>query len=260
MTNFEKQRSLELESGERPLIENSSKSIIASTISRYKFASNFMKVKTVLDIGCGTGVGLDFLAKSADMVIGIDYSEESINYAIKNNNKNNLMFRVMDCRNLKFNDGEFDLVTSFELIEHIYEHEQFYQEVKRVLKPNGIFICSTPNTKVFSPKGKYLDFHVHEFTLSEFKTALEKYFNDVTIFGQFYNSAEAKIFLHPVNKYIYRLKQLSGPLKFFFPLIRSLIVYIFSAEKPSEVTENNFPIIPQNPETAPTLIGVARNN
>ena len=79
MTNFEQQRSSALKSGERPLIESSSKSVIASTISRYKFASNFAKGKTVLDIGCGTGIGLDFLAESADVVIGIDYSEESIN-------------------------------------------------------------------------------------------------------------------------------------------------------------------------------------
>ncbi len=258
MTNLERQRSLALNSGERPLIESSNKSVIVSIISRYKFASNFAKGKKVLDIGCGTGIGLDLLAESADMVVGIDYSKESINYAMKNNNKKNLTFKVMDCRELRFNDEEFSLITSFEVIEHIYEHEKFIQEVKRVLEPNGVFICSTPNTKVFSPRGKYLDFHCHEYTLCEFKSILEKYFNKVEIFGQFYNSAEARIFLHPLNKYIFRLKQLSGPLRFLFPVIRSLIVYMFSTEKPSNITENNFPIILENPEAAPTLIGVAK--
>lgn len=258
MTSFKQRRQLTLNSGERPLIENSNKSVIASIISRYKFASNFAKGKNVLDIGCGTGIGLDFLAKSADTVMGIDYSEESVNYATKNNNRNNLTFKVMDCRELRFNDEKFSLITSFEVIEHIYEHEKFIQEVKSVLEPNGVFICSTPNTKVFSPRGKYLDFHCHEFTLCEFKSILEKYFNKVEIFGQFYNSTEARIFLHPLNKYIFRLKQLSGPLRFLFPVIRSLIVYMFSTEKPSNITENNFPIILENPEAAPTLIGVAK--
>jgi len=59
------------------------------------------------------------------MVTGVDYSEESINYAMENKNKNNLIFQVMDCKDLKFNDEEFDFVTSFELIEHIYEPATF---------------------------------------------------------------------------------------------------------------------------------------
>jgi len=165
----------------------------------------------------------------------------------------------MDCKDLKFDDGEFDLVTSFNLIKHIHEQETLIREVKRVLKPNGTFICSTPNTNVFNPGGQYYHFHVHEFTLPELKTLLKKYFNEVKILGQLYNAAEATILFHPLNKYIYRLKELSGPLKCLFPLMRIIIVYLVSREKPSDITENNCSIISEKPEAAPTLVGVVRN-
>ena len=259
MKAFKKRNFLALKSGERPLVKSAYRSIIASVIARYKFASDFAKGKTVLDIGCGTGIGLDFLAESAEVVVGTDYSEETVEYARKGNDNVNLTFEVMDCKDLKFDDGKFDLVTSFNLIEHIHGQEKFIQEVKRVLKPNGIFICSTPNTKVFNPGGQYYHFHVHEFTFSELKTLLEKYFNEVKIFGQLYNSAEASILFHPLNRYLYRLKELSGPLKSLFPLMRVIIVYLFSREKPSDITENNCPIISEKPEAAPTLVAVVRN-
>lgn len=250
---------LALKSGERPLVKTAYRSILSSVIARYKFASDFATGKNVLDIGCGTGIGLQFLAESAHMVVGVDYSEETIAYARKNNDKGNLSFKVMDCRNLKFDDGKFDLVTSFNLIEHIHGQEDFVQEVKRVLKPDGIFICSTPNTKVFNPGGQYYHFHVHEFTLSEIKLLIEKYFKKVRIFGQAYKSAEANILFHPLNKYLYRLKELSGPLKAVFPLIRIIVIYLIFGEKPSDVTEENCPITPDKPESAPTLVVVARN-
>ncbi len=259
MKAFKKRNLLGLKSGERPLVKSAYRSIIASVIARYKFASDFAKGKTVLDIGCGSGIGLGFLAESADVVVGTDYSEETVEYARKDNHNANLTFTVMDCKDLKFDDGEFDLVTSFNLIEHIHEQDKLIQEVKRVLKPNGIFICSTPNTTVFNPRGKYNDFHVHEFTLSELKTLFEKYFNEVKIFGQLYNSAEASILFHPLNKYLHRLKELSGPLKCLFPLMRVIIVYLFSGEKPSDITENNCPVISEKPEAAPTLVAVVRN-
>lgn len=259
MNAFMKRNSLALKSGERPLAKSAYRSIIASVMARYKFASDFAEGKTVLDIGCGSGIGLNFLAGPADVVIGIDYSAETIEYARRNNNEANLIFKVMDCKDLRFDDGEFDLVTSFNLIEHIHGQEKLIQEVKRVLKANGIFICSTPNTKVFNPRGKYNDFHVHEFTLSELKILLEKYFNEVKIFGQLYNSAEANILFHPLNKYLTRLKELSGPLKSLFPLMRVIIVYLFSRERPSDITEDNCPVIAEKPEAAPTLVAVVRN-
>ena len=237
MNAFKKRNFLALKSGERPLVKSAYRSIIASVIARYKFASDFAKGKAVLDIGCGSGIGLNFLAESADIVVGTDYSEETVEYARKTNDSANLTFEVMDCKDLKFDDGEFDLVTSFNLIEHIHDQEKFIQEVKRVLKPNGIFICSTPNTNIFNPGGQYYHFHVHEFTLFELKTLLEKYFNKVQIFGQLYNSAEARILFHPLNRYLYRIKELSGPLKQFFPLMRVIFVYLFSREKPSDITE-----------------------
>jgi len=250
---------LALKSGERPIAKSAYRSIIASVISRYKFAATFAEGKSVLDVGCGTGLGLTFLTKSAKYVVAIDYSEETIAHARQTNHAPNLTYEVMDCKDLKFNSEKFDLVTSFNLIEHIYEQEKFIQEVKRVLKSDGIFICSTPNTEVFNPGGQYYHFHVHEFTLQEFKELLERYFKVVEMFGQLYNSAEVNILFHPLNRYLYRIKELCGPLKTVFPLMRVIFVYLLFREKPSDITDKDCPIVLENPKESPTLVAVARD-
>ena len=74
---------LELESGDRPLIEDSRPSQIFQVIARYKFARKFCKDRYVLDVGCGTGFGTVLLSDISRKVIGIDISEQNITEAKK---------------------------------------------------------------------------------------------------------------------------------------------------------------------------------
>jgi|TARA_B100000953_G_scaffold225197_1_gene186755 SAM-dependent methyltransferase len=150
---------------------------------RYLFASQFVKSKTVLDAACGTGYGASMMLDAgAKKVVAIDNSAEAIEYCKKNYKKNNLEFKTEDCEKTNL-DNIFDVVVSFEAIEHLKNQDSFISEVKRVLKNDGIFIVSTPNKETY-PSGN--PYHFNEFTELEFKTFLGKYFSNVTIFYQYY--------------------------------------------------------------------------
>jgi 2-polyprenyl-3-methyl-5-hydroxy-6-metoxy-1,4-benzoquinol methylase len=108
---------------------------------RYLFAKQFESGKVVLDIACGKGYGSYFLSTFAKKVIGINVSQETINYASSKYVRDNLEFRTGLASNIPIENAIFDVIISFETIEHIIEADQlvFLTEVKRLLKPSGFF-------------------------------------------------------------------------------------------------------------------------
>ena len=155
---------------------------------RYLFASQFTTSKTVLDAACGSGYGSDILLKSgAKKIVGIDNSSEAIEYCEKNYKNENLEFKKMDCEKITLNT-DFDVVVSFETIEHLKNQDNFLSQIKNTLKNDGVFIVSTPNTDNYPSNNP---FHYKEFTESEFKLFLGKYFSNITIFYQYYPSSMA---------------------------------------------------------------------
>ncbi|MEM4325817.1 MAG: class I SAM-dependent methyltransferase [Candidatus Pacearchaeota archaeon] len=174
--------------GERVIPNKTPKSIFNEHISRYDFAAKFVINKVVLDIACGTGYGSAYLLKKgrAKKVYGGDISPEAINYAKKKYRNKKLFFKVMDATKMPFKNNFFDVIISFETIEHISEYTEFLCECKRVLKKNGRIIISTPNKIVSSPltKNPCNPFHVKEFYLQEFKEILNNFFVVENIYGQ----------------------------------------------------------------------------
>lgn len=153
-------------------------------IERYKFASDFVNGLTVLDVACGVGYGSHMLSKNAKHVYGVDIDEETVKYAEQNYHGQNIKFEVMDSKSIRYPDGFFDAVVSFETIEHAPFPEIFLKEVKRVLKPNGLFILSTPNLETACDgKRVHAPFHTQEFTLQELLELL-KDFKNIEIFAQ----------------------------------------------------------------------------
>lgn len=114
-----------------------------------------------------------------------------MNYASEHCKRKNIKFHVGDAINLNFfKDGQFDVIISFEVIEHIPNYFQYLNEARRLLKDNGVLIISTPNKKYHSPDSEKPTnpFHVTEFWLEDLKELLRKYFRDVKLYGQNYQT------------------------------------------------------------------------
>jgi len=161
---------------------NISNYIVQEHVMRYVFASNYVKGKIVLDVACEAGYGSHFLAiKGAKKVYGVDIDENALKVAKTYYAHPNVEYIKGDVLNLPFPNNFFDVVVSFETIEHISDTEEYITEIKRVLKPGGVFICSTPNIKYT----KHPKYHVHEFYPEEFWEVLEKNFRSVEKYGQY---------------------------------------------------------------------------
>lgn len=147
-------------------------------LHRYAIAKEMVKDKTVLDIACGEGYGANLLAISAKQVTGVDIDVSTITAASKKYKKTNLSFITGKVEAIPLPDHSFDVVVSFETLEHTGEHTKMIQEIKRVLKPGGILIISTPEKKNYSDVTGYVNpFHVKELYEHEFRTLISQFFN-----------------------------------------------------------------------------------
>jgi ubiquinone/menaquinone biosynthesis C-methylase UbiE len=105
-------------------------------VARYVFALQFAERQKVLDIACGTGYGLGLLKSKAGYVAGVDVSIDAAKQARLECSENAEVL-LGDGLALPFADSSFDVVTSFETIEHLHERAYFLKELNRVLKPAG---------------------------------------------------------------------------------------------------------------------------
>jgi ubiquinone/menaquinone biosynthesis C-methylase UbiE len=144
-----------------------------------------VKNKTVVDIASGEGYGASIVAEVANQVIGIDLDESAVFFAKEKYKKENLTFLVGRADNIPIESKSVDVVISFETIEHHDKHDEMFSEIKRILKPEGILIMSSPDKKYYSDlRNKVNAFHVKELYLNEFKELTKKYFKNVTIYFQ----------------------------------------------------------------------------
>ena len=154
--------------------------------NRYYFAVRYSNGKKVLDLGCGLGFGSHILRRNAEVVFGIDISESSISFSSNSYSDSNLFFLLGDGSNLPFPDNYFDMITCFEVIEHIDDHDNFLNECKRVLNSKGLFLCSTPNKRFHSGYwNKPLNpFHNQEFNMEDFYKLISSNFHVRSFHGQ----------------------------------------------------------------------------
>lgn len=154
-------------------------------LHRYALARELAIGKRVLDIACGEGYGSALLADVADHVIGVDIAEAAIAHAASKYRRSNLEFKIGSCSQIPIPDESVDLVVSFETIEHHAEHREMMAELRRVLRPDGVVIISSPDKYVYSDVPGYRnEFHVKELYLNEFEVLLRSQFHNVRVFGQ----------------------------------------------------------------------------
>ena len=154
-------------------------------MARYTFAARLARGKRVLDAGCGAGYGSAELAQVADRVTAIDVAAEAVAYAQEHYAAENLAFEQASATALPYEDGAFDLIVAFEMIEHLEDWRGFLSEARRVLSPSGQLIVSTPNRLYYTEsRGAHgpNPFHVHEFDFAEFSEELRAVFPHVSLF------------------------------------------------------------------------------
>lgn len=164
-------------------------------IARYHFARRLARSRRVLDLACGAGYGAALLAEAAASVTGVDISADAVAYASEHYEAGNLNFLAGDATRVSLPDASFDLITAFELIEHLADWRALLSEARRLLAHGGQFIVSTPNRLYYAESRKQAGpnpFHTHEFTFDEFQAALGEYFPPATLFVQ--NHAAGVVF------------------------------------------------------------------
>lgn len=109
---------------------------------RYSLLDEVVKEKLVLDAACGSGYGSYIISRNARMVIGIDISKEAVDFCKQNYTNSNLKYMQMSVAKMDFEDNIFDVVVSFETIEHLPYTLQcdFLKEITRVIKKDGLLI------------------------------------------------------------------------------------------------------------------------
>ena len=187
--------------GERVIPGQVEPDLWAEHFSRYRFAANIAKnlhPLDILDIGCGAGYGTATLAESASSATGIDLAPEAIDYARSHYQRPHLRFLLGSAPDLPFAAASFDLITAFEVIEHVADGAKLLAEARRVMRPGGVLLVSTPNTTYYAEtraKEGPNPYHVHEFTFDEFAEAVAAIFPSCVILLQ--NHTDAFSFYDP---------------------------------------------------------------
>lgn len=136
----------------------------------------------VLEVGCGEGYGIPLLAPKCTHYSAVDrYATDVSKFAAPFKQVSFLQTSVPP---LPFNEETFDYAVSFQVIEHIEEDELFIKEISRTLKKGGKLVLTTPNIKMSITRNPW---HVREYTVTELKNLLSKYFSDVNMQGVYGN-------------------------------------------------------------------------
>lgn len=183
---------MELEpTGERMIVEHYKASpeayvIYLLHVATYRFAEQFTRGKRVLDYGCGSGFGAAQIAQSAAHVVAVDVAEDAVAYARDRFAGGNLEFLSIDpTAPLPFDDASFDVVLSFQVLEHVLDTRNYLSEIRRILAPGGQLVLVTPDrsTRLLRTQRPWNRWHVHEYGKDELRDLMLRYFSQVDVLG-----------------------------------------------------------------------------
>jgi SAM-dependent methyltransferase len=200
---------------------------------------------TVLDAGSGEGYGADRLADAARYVIGVDYDAATVAHQART------YPRVRPVRAnlvaLPLATGSVDVVASLQVIEHLWDQPAFLAECRRVLRPAGTLLLTTPNRLTFSPGHAAANpFHVRELSPDELVELVEAAgFEVVRLLGLRHSRRLRKL----DKRYgSFIDAQLAGPAATWHPALRRDVAAVRTAD---------FVLGPDDLDTALDLIAVA---
>ena len=143
---------------------------------------SYISGKQVLELGCGEGFGVDILSPYTSHYLAVDKKKPAFEFP-----GNNTSFRQCILPMLSgIPSHSFDTVICFQVIEHIRKDHLLLQEIKRVLKPGGALLMTTPNKSMSLSRNP---FHVREYLPDEMETLIRSHFSTYTIQGVCGNKA-----------------------------------------------------------------------
>jgi len=152
---------------------------------RYQWAASLVRDLDVLDLACGEGYGSALLHRRARRVVGVDRAQEAIDHATTRYRGDGLAFEVGDATAVPARDQSFDAVVSFETIEHLEAQREMLAEFRRVLKPEGFLIISSPDKRTYSDETGFVnEHHVKELYRDQFEALLGEAFPARRLLGQ----------------------------------------------------------------------------
>lgn len=155
---------------------------LARMYHRYRFVANYCGKKEVLEVACGAGQGLGYLARSASRVVGGDCTEKLVQSARKYY-KDRVELYHLDAHQLPFKEKSFDIVILYEALYYLAEPETFFQEAYRVLREEGVLLIASVNKDwpEFNPS----PLSTHYFSVPELGHLLQKNGFKVEFYGAF---------------------------------------------------------------------------
>jgi 2-polyprenyl-3-methyl-5-hydroxy-6-metoxy-1,4-benzoquinol methylase len=222
--------------------------LFAVDLARHRAAYELARERAtrgwVLDLGCGSGYGTASLAEGSARVAGIDRVAPD---AASRRGKGLFVRAALEA--LPFPDRTFDLVVSFQVIEHLEDPSDYLDAIAGLLRPDGTALLTTPNRLT---SDRVNPFHVHEYLAEELAERLRTRFEDVAIKG--IGATElVRRHLEARSRRIRRIMRLD-PLRLRDRLPRRLVEWLFAclailvrsrtgrAEGSPQVTWRDFPI------------------
>lgn len=247
--------------------------------SAYKYVTIYSKKKNVLDVGCGTGYGINHLSNYANISTGMDIWKTGVHYCQSKYGDKNFFF-IGSANNLPIKHSSIDLVVSFQVIEHIQPERvcKYLKDIKRILTKDGMVILTTPNKKlrILPLKKPWNPDHKKEYTAKELKKLLEKVFINPKILGLFatkkpYMIEYKRVKQNPVSTYIktpllllakkYSPSSILKSLKMVFP-IKNNKNQKQNKQNPlmNDITIDDFQVLEKNTDSCLDIYAICKKN
>jgi len=204
----------------------------------------------ILDLGCGSGYGAAELAEALPSVVGLDRVPPD------RGARGRVAYVRADLEAVPLAPASFDLISSFQVIEHLVDPSLYLNAMSRLLSADGIALITTPNLLT---SDKENPFHVHEYDPEELRDRLSNHFGEVEMFGVGTSPRAAKYFDERLKRIATIVK--IDPLRLRHKLPRWFVDWCFarlalvvrrgiqkSGALPEEITVEDFPIGPMTPD------------
>jgi 2-polyprenyl-3-methyl-5-hydroxy-6-metoxy-1,4-benzoquinol methylase len=185
----------------------------------YEHARSLVRGGRVLDLGCGAGYGTARLAGAGALVIGIDRIPPDAASRVAG-----VRFARADLRGIPLRARSFDLIASFQVIEHLDDPTAYLAAIAEMLREDGLAILSTPNVEMSDGVNPY---HVHEYRADELAAVLRRHFERVEMLSVGMTDAVRRE-LAARSRRIRRIMRLD-PLRLRDRLPRALVLQLFAA-------------------------------